>query len=71
MIQAQKVVIERDTQGGYVATFPGLADWQAQARSLKILMGCIQEAMARFPEVDEPAVVPQDMIRLSPDGGSS
>jgi predicted RNase H-like HicB family nuclease len=71
MIQTHKVVIERDTQGGYVATFPGLADCQAQARSLKMLMGRIQETMALFPEVDQPAVVPRDLTGLSPDGGTS
>lgn len=69
MIQTHKVIIERDTLGGYVATFPGLADRQAQARSLKLLMGRIQEAMALLPEVDEPAVVP-DLAGLSPDGRS-
>jgi predicted RNase H-like HicB family nuclease len=71
MIQTHKVVIERDTQGGYVATFPGLADYQAQARSLKMLMGSIQEAMALFPEVDQPAVISRDLTSLSPDGGTS
>lgn len=71
MIQAHKVVIERDTQGGYVATFPELADCQAHARSLKLLMDRIREAMALFPEVDEPAAVPRDLARVSPDSGSS
>lgn len=71
MPQAHKVIIERDTQGGYVATFPGLVDCQAQARSLKILMGRIQEAMALLPEGEEPAVVRQDVTRLAPGGGNS
>ncbi len=69
MNQAQKVVIERDTQGGYVATFPGLMGYQAQARSLKMLMERIQEAMALSPEVDEPTAVLREMARISPDGG--
>jgi predicted RNase H-like HicB family nuclease len=69
MIQAHKVVIERDTQGGYVATFPGLMGRQAQARSLKTLMERIQEAMALSPEVNEPAAVPREMASVSPDGG--
>jgi predicted RNase H-like HicB family nuclease len=60
MNQAHKVVIERDTQGGYVATFPGLMGRQAQARSLKTLMDCIREAMALSLEVDEPAAVPRE-----------
>ena len=69
MIQSQKVLIERDIQGGYVATFPGLRGYQAQARSLKALMERIQEAMALFPEVAAPAAVPREMRSVSPDGG--
>jgi predicted RNase H-like HicB family nuclease len=59
MIQAYKVVIEPDSQGGYVATLPGLAGCQAQAPSLKTLMERIREAMALPPEVDQPAAVPR------------
>lgn len=70
MMQAHKVVIERDMQGGYVATFPGLADCQTHARSLKILMERIREAMALFPETDEPAAVPRDVAGVSPGGGN-
>lgn len=69
MIQVPKVVIERDTEGGYVATFPGLRGYQAQARSLKTLMERIQEAMALSSEVAELAAVPREMRRVSPDGG--
>jgi predicted RNase H-like HicB family nuclease len=58
MTQAYKVVIECDTQGGYVATFPELVGCQAQARSLKTLMDRIREAMALCPEAGEPAAVP-------------
>jgi len=68
MIQAHKVVIERDAQGGYVATFPGLRGDKAQARSLKTLMVRIQEAMALSPEVGEPAVVPREIAGASSDG---
>jgi predicted RNase H-like HicB family nuclease len=53
MIQACKVVIERDTQGGYVATFPELLGCQAHARSLKTLMERIREAVALDLEEDE------------------
>jgi len=67
MIQAHKFVIERDTQGGYVATFPGLMGRQAQARSLKALMERIREVMA-LDQVDELAAVPREMARVSPDG---
>lgn len=69
MIQAHKVVIERDTQGEYVATFPGLMGRQTRARSLKTLMERIGEAMALSPEVDEPAAIPREMASVSPEGG--
>jgi predicted RNase H-like HicB family nuclease len=69
MIQSHKVLIERDIQGGYVATFPGLRGYQAQARSLKMLMAEIQEAMALSPEVATPVPVPREMRSVSPDGG--
>ncbi len=54
MTQAYKVVIERDTQGGYTATFPELVDCQAQAGSLKTLMERIREVTALCPEAGEP-----------------
>jgi predicted RNase H-like HicB family nuclease len=57
MIQAHKVVIEPDTQGGYVATLPGLAGHRTQARSLKMLMERIREAQTLSQEVDQPAAV--------------
>jgi predicted RNase H-like HicB family nuclease len=69
MIQSHKVLIERDIQGGYVATFPGLRGYQAQARSLKMLMERIQEAIALFPEVAAPPAVPREMRNVSPEGG--
>ena len=69
MTQAYKVVIERDTQGGYVATFPEFAGCQTQARSLKTLMERIREAMAFSPGVDEPAAVPRELANVAPDGG--
>lgn len=58
MTQAYKVVIQRDTQGGYTATFPELVDCQAQARSLKTLMERIREVVALFPEAGEPVGAP-------------
>jgi hypothetical protein len=59
MTQAYKVIIEHDTQRGYVATFPGLLGHQAQAESLKTLMERIREALAHQPELGEPAATPQ------------
>jgi predicted RNase H-like HicB family nuclease len=55
MVQAYKVVIERDTQGGYTATFPELVDCKAHAQSLKMLMERIREVVALCPEAGEPA----------------
>lgn len=68
MTQAYKVVIERDTQGGYVATFPELLGCQAHAGSLKTLMERIQEAMALSPEVGEPAGIPRELATVAQDG---
>lgn len=59
MTQAYKVVIEHDNQEGYVATFPELADCQAQAESLKALMKQIREALAHQPEVSERPAAPR------------
>jgi predicted RNase H-like HicB family nuclease len=53
MTQAYKIVIERNTQGGYTATFPELMDRQTQAGSLKALMECIREVVALCPETRE------------------
>jgi predicted RNase H-like HicB family nuclease len=69
MIQSQKVLIERDTEGGYVATFPGLRGYQAQARSLKILMERIQEATALSPEAAAPAAISRGVHSVSSEGG--
>jgi predicted RNase H-like HicB family nuclease len=54
MAQAYKVVIERDTQGEYTATFPGFLDCKAQARSLKTLMERIREVTSLCPEAGDP-----------------
>ena len=68
MKPAYKVVIERDTQGVYVATFPELLGCQAQAGSLKTLMERIQEAMALSPEMGEPAAIPRELAVVASDG---
>ena len=59
MAQVYKVVIERDTQGGYTATFPELVDCKAQAVSLKALMERIREVVALCPEDGEPTSAAQ------------
>ena len=39
------VIIERDTEGFYVATVPGVPGCHTQARSLDELMGRVKEAI--------------------------
>jgi predicted RNase H-like HicB family nuclease len=68
MAQSYKVVIQCDTQGGYVATFPELVGCRAQAGSLKTLMERIREATALWPEVAEPAAAPQKLPGTARDG---
>jgi predicted RNase H-like HicB family nuclease len=62
MIEVYKVVIKRDNQDGYVATFPELAGCQAQADSLKTLMERIRETLDRHPEVGETATTPHPAV---------
>ena len=47
------VVIERDSEGFYVASVPGLKGCHTQARSLDELMERIREAIALCLEVQE------------------
>jgi predicted RNase H-like HicB family nuclease len=49
------VVIERDEDGYYVASVPGLRGCHTQARSLDVLMKRIAEAIELCLEVEEPA----------------
>jgi predicted RNase H-like HicB family nuclease len=46
------VVVERDSQGFYVASVPALAGCHTQARSLDELMERIKEAIALCLEVE-------------------
>ena len=47
------VVVERDSEGFYVASVPALAGCQTQARSLDELMSRIREAIDLFLEVQD------------------
>ena len=47
------VVVERDSQGFYVASVPALAGCHAQARSLDELMSRIKEAIELCLEVQD------------------
>lgn len=50
------VVIERDSEGYYVATIPGLHGCHTQARSLDELMERVREAVELCLEVDGDAM---------------
>lgn len=57
------VVIERDSEGYYVASVPALAGCHTQARSLDVLMERIQEAIALCLEVAaEDAPMPLEFV---------
>jgi len=46
------IIIERDSEGWYVASVPELQGCHTQARSLDILMECIREATALYLEAE-------------------
>jgi predicted RNase H-like HicB family nuclease len=68
MAQTFKIVVERDSQGGYVATLPEVLGCQAQAESLKTLMERLREAMACCLEGNE--APPQELTGAVHNGGS-
>jgi hypothetical protein len=47
------VVVERDSEGFYIASVPALAGCHTQARSLDELMGRIREAIELCLEVED------------------
>ena len=52
MTREFSVIIERDAEGFYVATVPGLRGCHTQARSLDDLMGRVKEAIEVCLETD-------------------
>lgn len=52
MTKSFSVIIERDSEGYYVATVPGLRGCHTQARSLDALMERVQEAIELCLEVE-------------------
>jgi predicted RNase H-like HicB family nuclease len=56
------VVIERDSEGNYVASVPALPGCHTQARSLDDLMERIREAVELCLEVQGEDVEPLDFI---------
>ena len=62
MTREFSVVIERDSEGYYVATVPSLAGCHTQARSLDELMVRVREAIELCLEVRGETVEPLDFI---------
>jgi predicted RNase H-like HicB family nuclease len=56
------VVVERDSEGFYVASVPSLVGCHTQARSLDELMGRIREAIELCLEVQDGAVEQLDFV---------
>ena len=58
------VIIERDSEGFYVATVPALRGCHTQAKSLDVLMKRIQEAIELCLEVEGPPAEPLRLIGI-------
>jgi predicted RNase H-like HicB family nuclease len=56
------VVVEKDSEGFYVASVPALAGCHTQARSLDELMGRIREAIELCLEVQDGMVEQLDFV---------
>jgi predicted RNase H-like HicB family nuclease len=62
MAQDFSVIIERDSEGFYVASVPSLRGCHTQARSLDELMERVREAIELCLEVEEEEVEALDFI---------
>lgn len=62
MTKAYNVIIERDTEGYYVASVPELPGCHTQAMSLDKLMERIREAIELCLEVQEEEIAPPEFI---------
>ena len=58
------VVIERDEEGYYVATVPGLRGCHTQAKNLDTLMKRAREAIELCLEDDHGKVVPLELVGI-------
>jgi len=56
------VIIERDSEGYYVASVPELRGCHTQARSLDTLMKRIREAIELCLEVEGESITPHEFI---------
>ena len=61
-IKEFNVVIERDSDGYYVASVPALQGCHTQAKSLDKLMARIREAIELCLEVDEQEIEPMEFV---------
>lgn len=64
MARAFHVIIERDSEGYYVASVPELRGCHTQARSLDELMERVQEAIELCLEVDEEETPPSEFVGI-------
>ncbi|MGC8666543.1 MAG: type II toxin-antitoxin system HicB family antitoxin [Chthonomonadales bacterium] len=62
MTRAFNVIIERDSEGYYVASVPELRGCHTQAKSLDTLMKRIREAIELCLEVEGEKIPPQEFI---------
>jgi predicted RNase H-like HicB family nuclease len=62
MTKEFNVIIERDSEGYYVATVPELRGCHTQARSLDVLMERIREAVEVCLEVEGEQVEPREFV---------
>jgi len=62
MPRAFNVIIERDSEGYYVATVPELRGCHTQAKSLDTLMKRIREAIELCLEVEEERIAPPEFV---------
>jgi len=64
MPRAFNVIIERDSEGYYVATVPELRGCHTQAKSLDTLMKRVREAIELCLEVEEEGIAPQEFVGI-------
>lgn len=64
MTRAFNVIIERDSEGYYVASVPELRGCHTQAKSLDTLMKRIREAIELCLEVEGEQISPQEFIGI-------
>ena len=62
MVKAFNVVIERDSEGYYVASVPELRGCHTQAKSLDTLMKRVREAIELCLEVEGQDVLPYEFV---------